>query len=166
MATLRANSSPAAQFGFQVITAIGSGALFPSRMLAVQADQDENDLPMAVSFVVFIMGLGQAFGVGVGGQAFQSQWDALVEQAQKVPGKLPAQFVIPGSDAQSAAFIFDAFPQDIQILYRDINAKALSTVWIVLATAAGVAFLSSLFMKDLTLDKNRGSQAQYDRIEE
>src|ERR1700743_287019 len=41
MATLRANSGPAAQFGFQVITAVGSGALFPSRMLAVQADQDE-----------------------------------------------------------------------------------------------------------------------------
>jgi len=60
-----------------------------------------------------------------------------------------------GEKCASAAFLIATFPDNIQKIYRTLNAEALSTVWILLAECAGIAFLGSLFIRNLSLDKDQ-----------
>ncbi|KAH8811091.1 major facilitator superfamily domain-containing protein [Xylogone sp. PMI_703] len=152
LTTFRPSSPAGAQYGIQVIVALGAGAIFPARMLAIQSDQLDEDVPMATSFVIFIMGLGQAFGVGISGAVFQNRWDALVKEILQ-SGMLKG-YIIMGDEAQSAVLMLGKLPKDVEEIYRNTAAKALEASWMLLAIIAGVAFLTSLFMKNLTLDKD------------
>jgi len=77
VSTLRVDSSLSAAYGFQIIAALGGGIILPGRLLAVQSSQNDDDVAMATTLVTFMLSLGQAFGVGVGGSVFQNRWESI-----------------------------------------------------------------------------------------
>jgi MFS family permease len=158
LSTLRPNSSPAQQYGYQIIGALGGGIILPGRVLSVQAAQKPEDVAMATTVVAFMLSMGQAFGIGVGGTIIQNRWDTLVNQALAARELIP-KFKITSSDFEAAWKITSAFPAQYRQVYQDITAESMSTMFIFCASCAGVGLLTSLLSKDLSLDKdNRGRQ--------
>ncbi|KAB5566759.1 major facilitator superfamily domain-containing protein [Coniochaeta sp. 2T2.1] len=159
MSQLRRDSPQAAQYGLQVLASLGGGAILPGRLLAVQASQAvEADIPIATSVVVFLLSLGQTFGIGTGSAAIANQWQSLVDKAVAQHNLLPSQAVQSGDLAKTLPHL-QVFPATVQAIYQDIVAESVSSLYIVLAALAGFGLLTSLAMKDVSLDKD-GRQSQ------
>ncbi|PNP83704.1 hypothetical protein FNYG_02921 [Fusarium nygamai] len=171
LSLMKAESPLAAQYGPQILVSLGLGPLFPARMMAVQASAAPDDVPIATSSVAFIMGLGQAFGVGVSGSVFQNTWNVLLESRMskvEFPAKsgkfsIPDKYVIRGNEAQDAAFLYNHgdFPQELQHFYRSLNSDSIGRVMLTLTAISGVAFLLSLLMENLSLDKDSHSSQKF-----
>lgn len=168
---MKDNSPPIAQYGPQVLVSLGLGPLFPARMMAVQASAAPEDVPIATSSVAFIMGLGQAFGVGVSGSVFQNTWNVLLESRMskvEFPAKsdkfsVPEKFAIRGNEAQDAAFVYNNhnFPEELRHFYRGLNSDSIGRVMLTLTAISGIAFLISLLMENLSLNKDSHSSQKF-----
>lgn len=110
--------------------------------------------------VSFIISLGEAFGVGIGGVVFQNQWSKHIQQVI-VSETIDSEFILSYKEAEQAAFLITAFPAPIQTLYRTIMANVIDTLFAVLAVFSGVAFLVSLLSRDLSMDRETRSSQQF-----
>ncbi|KAL1632701.1 multidrug transporter [Neofusicoccum ribis] len=154
LSTLRPNSGPGKYYGYQVIASIGGGMILPGRLLSVQASQKPEDVAMATTTMAFMLSIGQAFGMGIGGSVIQNRWDDLVNSHH-----IPSKYNIPSSKVESAYKLAKAFPEKIQRAYGDITAKSIATLFIFCCALSAVGFLTSFISKDLSLDKDeRGRQ--------
>lgn len=160
MSLLRPTSTPAEQYGFQIIAALGGGIILPGRLLAVQASQAEKDIPIATSLVAFMLSLGQAFGVGVGGTVIQNRWQYLVEDSV-AKNKLSPEYELSKSELATAWMRTAQFPPQVQALYRLIMAESISSLYIFLAVLAAIALFISFGIKDLSLDKDGRSSQRF-----
>lgn len=164
MTTLPADPSLGQQIGFQILYSIGGGALFPGRLVAVQASQLEDDTRMATSLVSFTTSLGQAFGVAIGGTVIQNVWNRDVAAAV-ADRSLPQQYVLDGSRAAQAAEIIAGFPEEIAGFYRQVGAGSIGRVWLVCAVLGGVGVVASLLSGNLSLDKTEDSSPEVEPSE-
>jgi len=160
MTQLHVNSNKAMKYGFQVIYALGGGVLFPGRLCAVQASQQDSDVPMATALISFCTSLGQAFGVGIGGVIFQNHWTAQLASAMQSHSFSPNE-IITYREAEQTSQLIKNFPVEIQEIYRAIMANVIDTLFIVLATLSGVAFLVSLTSRNLSMDRETRSSQRF-----
>jgi hypothetical protein len=160
LSTLKIYSLPAAQYGYQVLYGIGGGILFPGRLYAVQASQEDNDVGIATTMVSFMTSLGEAFGVSIGGTIFQNRWGQLVEEALD-SGIIDKDTFIGAADSERAAEIMADFPQQIILLYRGIAASSTDTIWLVLACLASIGVLIAFLSDDLSLDRVTKSKQEF-----
>jgi hypothetical protein len=157
LSTLTIHSPQAAQYGYQVLYGVGGGILFPGRLYAVQASQEDNDVGIATTMVSFMTSLGEAFGVSIGGTIFQNRWGELVSQAI-TKGDVSADMMISAADAERAAEIIALFPENVILVYRGIAATSTDSIWLVLACFSGVGVLVALSSRDLSLDRATSSK--------
>lgn len=108
----------------------------------------------------FITSLGESFGVGIGGVVFQNQWSKHVQQGLSA-GTIAPEYALSYHQAEQAAALIKAFPAPVQIFYRVTMANVIDNLFIVLAAISGVAFLSSLVSKNLSLDRETKSVQQF-----
>ncbi|KAF7868430.1 hypothetical protein EAF04_004962 [Stromatinia cepivora] len=151
MSRLDVNSNHASQIGFQIISAIGGGILFPGRLCAVQAPQKLVDVSIATALVSFFTSLGEAFGVAIGDAVFQNRWEVQLKRNVK-KGAIPVEFVVGGKMAESIGKVIYEFPETVQDIYRGMMADAIGSLWVVVAVFAGVALIGCLISRDLKLD--------------
>ena len=156
MTTLSTTSSIANTTGFQILSAIGGGILFPGRLIAVQAQQKSEDLSIATALVSVCTSLGQTFGVAIGDAVFQNRWDVEV-QKKVTQGLIGSEFIIISRNAEQTATIIKAFPESVREVYRVVMASTISAIWIVVASFAGVATLACLGMSNISLEKPQES---------
>jgi hypothetical protein len=152
MSRLDVGSSQANQVGFQILSAIGGGILFPGRLCAVQAPQAAIDVSIATALVSFFTSLGESFGVAIGDATFQNRWQIQLNRNLKA-GLIPEKYIVGSKAAEQIGGIISSFPRDVQDIYRDIMADAISTLWIVVGAFGGLAFIACLLSKDLRLDR-------------
>ncbi|PQE16408.1 MFS multidrug transporter protein [Rutstroemia sp. NJR-2017a BVV2] len=152
MSRLNVHSSQANQVGFQILSAIGGGILFPGRLCAVQAPQAAIDVSIATALVSFFTSLGESFGVAIGDATFQNRWQIQLSRNLKA-GLIPEKYVVGSKAAEQIGGVISSFPTDVQDIYRDIMADAISTLWIVVGAFGALAFIACLLSKDLRLDR-------------
>ena len=149
------SSSKAVLYGPRCVAAIGAGLLFPTPLFAVQARQLAADVGIATSTQIFSRSLGQTFGVAIGGVIFQNRWrhlmKALVEE-----GTLAEKFYLPSNLAEIAYDLMPSFPKEVQIVYRNLYADSLSTVWWV---SVGFSVLGLVVALGARNDLLRGTQS-------
>jgi hypothetical protein len=121
---------------------------------------DFADATQATAMVSFIISLGEAFGVGIGGVVFQNEWNRHIERAILSEIMAP-EFVLSYKEAEQAASLIELFPVYIQTLYRVIMADVIEALFIVLAVFSGAAFLASLVSRDLSMDRETRSSQQF-----
>ncbi|PQE21784.1 MFS multidrug transporter protein [Rutstroemia sp. NJR-2017a BBW] len=151
MSRLNVHSSQANQIGFQILSAIGGGILFPGRLCAVQAPQAAIDVSIATALVSFFTSLGESFGVAIGDATFQNRWQIQLKRNLKA-GLIPEKYVVGSKAAEQIGGVISSFPSEVQDIYRDIMADAISTLWIVVGAFGALAFIACLLSKDLRLD--------------
>jgi hypothetical protein len=150
---LTERSSRTEQVLLQFVYSVGGGILFPGRIMAVQAPQTDDDAPMATALVSFFLGLGQCFGVALGGTIYQNVWDLLVWR-DIMTGLIPEKLIILANDAERAAQILPAFPAAVQGVYRSVMATSIDRIWIVMAGISALGLLLSFFSRNLSLDRD------------
>jgi hypothetical protein len=166
LASLKPDSSLAAAYGFQLILAVGSGALYPGRILAVQAPLqakgqmeelteqqarlNSEETSVATTLVSVFTSIGNAFGVGLGGVIVQNQWDKMVIL-------VPEGYRIPSSSLERSLEVINAnqWPNEVIDAYQGVLCSSLGTLWIFTAALGGLALVATLFQRDIRLEDAR-----------
>lgn len=133
-----------------IASGLGTGMLFPSPMIALQAATPSKDVPSAVTLFTFFRTFGQAVGVAVGGVIFQNRIKAKI-----MSHTLIAEHATEWSaDASALVEIIKAMPDGAaRDQLMESYAGALKNVWAVLCGLAFVGLVTSLLTKHYCLDK-------------
>ena len=148
-----------------VLVSLGTGILFPSMALSIQAACRPADSGHAAALFSFLRVVGQALGLAVSGVAFQNR----LFQALSADPKYAATASQYSSDATALVGIIqkmgDGDPE--KAFLQQAVADSLRVIWLLMTVVAGVGLISSLFTREYSLnqehDTRQGlSQAQTD----
>ncbi|KAG6371837.1 MFS general substrate transporter, partial [Boletus reticuloceps] len=148
--TLRC-STMAAQELFPLVSALGVGFLYQVPIVALQAAMPTEDMATATSAYMFLRLLGAAVGLAVD--------EAII--ASVLPKKLAA---IPNIDSLGLGNKITSLNDNIKkvhlisdVALRDAVlhawARSIATVWMVATGMAGVALISTLFLREYSMDR-------------
>ncbi|KAF8120836.1 MFS general substrate transporter [Boletus edulis] len=158
MITLDYTSSITEQELFPLVAALGVGFLFQVPIVALQAAMPAEDMATATSAYMFLRVLGSAVGLAVD--------EAII--ATVLPRKLAA---IPNIDSLGLGNNITSLNDSIEqvhlvsdVTLRDAVlhawARSIATIWIVATGLAGVALISTLFLREYSMDRKSGDGVQ------
>ena len=129
---------------------VGMGMLFPATSFPIMAANLNKDQAFAVSMYTFVRSFGQAIGVAIGGVIFQNQ---MKKKLLTYP-LLASQADQYSQDAAGLVRILKTLPDDLaKLQLRTAYADSLKVIWAVLAGLSAAAFILSLFIEEIPLDR-------------
>ncbi|KAI0259538.1 iron permease [Gloeopeniophorella convolvens] len=145
LSTLGAGSSRGAAFGFEVLAGPGLGVIYTSVYFPVLAATPVNQVVPVLAFFTFLRSFAYIWGVTVGGVVLQNKL------SRDLPPAFRAQFP-QGVEIAFAAIpdipgLAPALREEVQAVF----ARALATVWRIMAGMSGLGLLASLAMERLPL---------------
>ncbi|KAF4486601.1 Efflux pump FUS6 [Colletotrichum fructicola Nara gc5] len=135
-----------------VLLGLGHGSILNAQNMASQALCDEDDEALAAAMYVFFRQVGMALGVGVGGSVFQNVM--LLKLARD--GLAPAG--THGGTHAIAAMLSTSNDAVLRSKILDAYVYGLRGVYVLYVGVSGAAFLTSLLIKGVSMD--RGLRAQ------
>jgi MFS family permease len=147
---LKVDTSIPAWIFLTMVSGVGLGILFPSMQFSLQAATTNKDMGFAVAMFSFFRTFGQAIGVAIGGVIFQNQME---KKLRAYPQFAPRASEL-AKDAAALVQIIKATPEgqdklDLRTAYID----SMRVIFIVLCALAGVALVSSFFIKSYDLNR-------------
>ncbi|KAL1651229.1 hypothetical protein SLS58_000568 [Diplodia intermedia] len=134
-----------------LVPGLGTGILFPSMGMAVQAASSARDQAAAVTMFAFLRALGQTLGVAIGGVVFQNE---IRKKLETFPLLAPSAAAL-SKDASGLVEVIknmaDGSPAKAQL--KVAYVFGLRRVWIVMCALAAVAGVVSMFVEGLPLDQ-------------
>lgn len=160
MILIKAHTSTYGWILILLVPGFGTGMLFSSMALAIQAASANADMGYAVNMFAFLRAFGQTVGVAIGGVTFQN---AIKKKLLTYP-LLASNASTYSMDASGLVEFIKQMPDGLaktQLL--ESYVYGLRTVWIVCTALAGAALFSSLFIKGLPLDRELETEQGYKR---
>ncbi|KAF4336325.1 multidrug transporter (major facilitator family) [Fusarium beomiforme] len=153
---LHEDSPPAAWILLQFIPAIGSGFLLNTLLPAFQASTDEADQAAATGNWTFMRSFGSVWGVAIAGSIFNTYTK---RYSHMIDNELAREMLSSGDSYQSAtrAFVMQ-FEEAIQTQIRHVFMLSLEKVYVISVAFGGLAWVLSLFEKDVPLRKELDTQ--------
>ncbi|KAG4295058.1 hypothetical protein FPRO06_01642 [Fusarium proliferatum] len=153
---LHEDSPPAAWILLQFIPAIGSGFLLNTLLPAFQAATDEEDQAAATGNWTFMRSFGSVWGVAIAGSIFNTYTK---QYSRMIDNELAREMLSSGDSYQSAtrAFVLQ-FDEVVQTQIRHVFMLSLSKVYVISVAFGGLAWVLSLFEKDVPLRKELDTQ--------
>ncbi len=132
---------------YMVVLGLGIGCVMQVLVVAVQNAVPQSQLGTATSSSTFFRSIGGAFGVAVFGAIFNNRL------AANLPKYLPpaALRAVHGSNVSASPAQLDALPAAIHHGYVLAFSESLHAVFLIGAPIALLAFVLTLFLKDLPL---------------
>ena len=132
---------------YMVVLGLGIGCVMQVLVVAVQNAVPQSQLGTATSSSTFFRSIGGAFGVAVFGAIFNNRL------AVNLPKYLPpaALRAVHGSNVSASPAQLDALPAAIHHGYVLAFSESLHAVFLIGAPIALLAFVLTLFLKDLPL---------------
>ena len=144
------------------VTGIGIGSFMQVMTLAVQNATDRRDLGTATSLVTFFRSMGSSFGVAIFGALLTSRFS--VHFAALVPGASSMAHTDSAPLAGGIAQIH-ALPPDLQAKTLEAFVLAFQEVFLWVIPFVGIAFIISLFLKDMPLSNESREMAEGEAFE-
>lgn len=130
---------------------VGLGLIFPGISLAVQASVDQKNVAIAAAMTSFFRCFGQTIGVAIGGVIFQNRMAANLNRhpelassataySQDAVGLIQQINMMPASDPRKHVL-------------ADALSKSIGIIWAVMCGLAGLALISTIFLKRYSLDQ-------------
>ncbi|KAF5985246.1 multidrug transporter (major facilitator family) [Fusarium coicis] len=153
---LHEESPPAAWILLQFIPAIGSGFLLNTLLPAFQAATDEEDQAAATGNWTFMRSFGSVWGVAIAGSIFNTYTK---QYSHMIDNELAREMLSSGDSYQNAtrAFVLQ-FDEVVQSKIRHVFMLSLSKVYVISVAFGGLAWVLSLFEKDVPLRKELDTQ--------
>ncbi|ENH72587.1 hypothetical protein FOC1_g10013244 [Fusarium oxysporum f. sp. cubense race 1] len=153
---LHEDSPPAAWILLQFIPAIGSGFLLNTLLPAFQAATEEEDQAAATGNWTFMRSFGSVWGVAIAGSIFNTYTK---RYSHMIDNELAREMLSSGDSYQSAtrAFVLQ-FDEVVQSQIRHVFMLSLSKVYVISVAFGGLAWVLSLFEKDVPLRKELDTQ--------
>ena len=146
-------SSTGEIIAFEIVGGVGSGFLFESPLIAIQAMVSQADTATATGSFAFIRNLATASAIVIGGVVFQNRMDSRVPALREAG--LDSTLIKAFSHGDAAANVeLIKTIGDIgqRQAVQDAYAGSLSLMWIVFTVIAGIGLLASAFMKHKDLE--------------
>lgn len=156
LALLSPTSSLALSSSVQVIVAIGVGTLYCILIIPLQASvENVDDTGLAVGILVTFRLLGAVIGLAIGSTVFSSLFSQAISSVNSLPNDLNSEL---WDGNQAIGFIpklrelVDISPGLLASIL-DTYLVSMRGIWYFMAAAASLGFITSLFTKDITLEK-------------
>ncbi|KAI4233778.1 MAG: hypothetical protein LQ349_004211 [Xanthoria aureola] len=158
MYLLNTTSGQAARIGYQILAGVGLGMLFPSLGIPLQAAVELDDSGLAMGTFVFLRQTGAVIGLALGAAVFSNSF------TPALPKVLPPSLEALRSGNAAVTLIKDLRHLELDAAtlrpILDTYSKALGWVWVAMVVVGGLGFLTSLAIRDITLEnEDRGKQA-------
>ncbi|KAI6083380.1 major facilitator superfamily domain-containing protein [Hypoxylon rubiginosum] len=149
-------TSRAEVYAFQALLGVGLGILFTVTQIPMQASVGNvDDVGIAVGTLVTVRLFGALIGLAVGSTAFSSEFQ---KRATGLLENLPLQAATLKDSSQAISFIPTLVNLDLPEETMDALVEAyrhsFQAIWIFMTVLSGMGFLSSLFIQELTLEKD------------
>ncbi|KAI1774199.1 major facilitator superfamily domain-containing protein [Hypoxylon cercidicola] len=152
--TLQDENTTVAEWAvFQCIVSFGLGMVFSTMLPAFQAFVHERDLAACTAAWYFIRLFGHVWGVAIPSAVFNDRVNTLLAQGAISDPQVASSMAGGGAyQAASAAFV-EQFSTTLQAEVRAVYREATQRVFQVAIVFSGVAFLLTLFEKEVELRK-------------
>jgi len=155
MSLLDRSSSVAAQSGFQVIAGLGIGTLYCVLVIPMQASAPSvDDTGLAVGMLVFFRLFGTVVGLALGSATFNNVFKHHIASI----GPLPPSTAILENSNEAIGFIPSLrslnVPPATMAFILEAYMSSIRAIWLIMAGLGAVGCLTSLFTKELTLEKD------------
>lgn len=151
-----AHSSIGEIIGYQIVAGLGAGLLFEAPIIAIQAQVSQDDTATATATFGFCRHLATSFSIVVAGVIFQNSMDLKVKSLSQPPISLPSNITakLSGGAAAANVMLIGTIQDPVQKLAVKVAfAESMRNMWIFYTCLAGLAAVSSLFIKKLHLSK-------------
>ncbi|KAJ5648781.1 MFS general substrate transporter [Penicillium lividum] len=143
--------------GFEVIAEIGIGTICSVPQIPIQASAAAEDQGLAMGIMVGFRLFGALIGLAVGFTTFSSVF------AKGIDGiSMPTSVALLADPSEAVGFIPHLrtvdIPPALQDLIGEAYKKAMQTIWFELAAFGALGFLSSLFIEELTMEREELSR--------
>ncbi|KAI9924237.1 hypothetical protein MW887_007187 [Aspergillus wentii] len=132
-----------------LVVGLGTGSLFTSTNLAVQANIPPDQVSHALGFFAFFRSLGQSIGVAVGGATFDNIFQQKLDKNAGLAALTAKLSTGAAAMVQSLQAIPDQEPRKSELI--QVYADALSMLWPVMCACSGAALLVSLAVRSYSL---------------
>ncbi|MFI1723722.1 MFS transporter [Streptomyces sp. NPDC020489] len=143
---------------FMALLGLGIGMMMQNLVLCTQNQVEPKDLGSASSTVTFFRSLGGAMGVSVLGAVMA---DKITDYATDGIAALGPKYASLASGSSSSSEIpdMDKLPAPLRTVMESAYGHGIADVFLIAAALAAVAFLVTLFIKEVPL-RTRGALAQ------
>ena len=138
--------------------AMGTGMLFPSMGLCIQAASRPQDSGHAAAFYSFGRTLGQSIGVALGGVIFQNQ---IKQKLLSYPllAPLAAEY---SKDATALVTVIKNMGEGLEKTQLiKAYSDSLNMIWVVMCVLSGVGLIASLWTKGYSLNQENKTRQGY-----
>ncbi|MFJ3668059.1 MFS transporter [Streptomyces sp. NPDC090106] len=143
---------------FMALLGLGIGMMMQNLVLCTQNQVEPKDLGSASSTVTFFRSLGGAMGVSVLGAVMATKiTDYATDGIAALGPKYAA--AASGSNGSSSIPDMDALPAPLRTVMESAYGHGIADVFLIAACLAAVAFLITLFIKEVPL-RTKGALAQ------
>jgi len=132
---------------YMLLVGAGVGMLMQNLVLAVQNIIAPQDLGAASSFIAFARSLGGAIGVSALGALLANRVGHHLEDGLAAAGIDPAGAAAGGSGIPDLS----ALPEPVRTIVQSAYGSSIADVFLVAAPSALIAFLVTLFLKEIVL---------------
>ena len=134
-----------------LVSGIGIGLLFPSMALAIQASAPPKDIAIAAAMFTFFRCFGQTVGVAIGGVVFQNRMQANLASYPSLSASARAYSL----DVVALVRTINGLPKHdpTAVILKKALSDSIATIWAVLCGLAGLALITSLFLKHYDLNQ-------------
>lgn len=143
LSTMGPSTSAVQRSLYMLILGLGLGLVMQVLVLAVQNDADYRDLGVATAGATFFRSIGGCLGVAICGAIFSNR---LADELGRIPG-LPPAAAAGRVTAGSVAHL----PPALKLTFVTAYADALTTIFLVCAPIAGVAFILAWLLPEKPL---------------
>ncbi|MES5819071.1 MFS transporter [Streptomyces sp. RG80] len=143
---------------FMALLGLGIGMMMQNLVLCTQNQVEPKDLGSASSTVTFFRSLGGAMGVSVLGAVMANKITDYVKDGLTDLGPKYAS-AASGSSGSSSIPDMDALPAPLRTVMESAYGHGIADVFLIAAALAAVAFLITLFIKEVPL-RTKGAMAQ------
>ena len=147
---LDSNTSTPQWIFLNLVVGIGIGFNYVALGVMLQASTKDENMTSAVALFTFGRLLGQALGVVIGGVTFENQLRKKLLAEPTLAG-FAAQYANNG--AALAELIGTSQPSITKTTLQNTYADSLKAVWMSFAALSGVALISSVVIKGVSLDR-------------
>ncbi|KAM0720639.1 hypothetical protein Q7P37_004776 [Cladosporium fusiforme] len=149
--TLGATTPLPSLVAFEIIAAVGIGAVFQAPLIAYQAAVDPADMAMATALFGFVRSLSTSISVVVGGVVFQNTIREYGHELSAVLGNQSLAGDFSAANATSSVLIVQTLSSVQQDVVKDAYAAGLREMWKMYAGIAGCGLIAAMFMKKYSL---------------